>query len=265
MIRGGRAEGSGTEAAEVSIDASHRAAVYAAPAPGGALHRLASLWLGRDAATGRPTRPADPARDALVAEPARYGFHATLRAPFRPREGVTLDALSDRVAALAAGRAAPVIRRLALARLGDFFALAPAEPEPAIGTLEGEVLDAFEPCRAPLSPDEVARRRPERLSPRQRALLDLYGYPFVRDEFRFHMTLTGPVPGPAEAVRRALESHFAGALDRPWAVEGLALFVEPERGAPFRIHGFHPFGPAAAIQPREPREPREPRDPRDGA
>ncbi|WP_237477683.1 DUF1045 domain-containing protein [Lichenibacterium dinghuense] len=184
-----------------------------------------------------------------MAEPARYGFHATLRAPFRPRDGVTLDGLSAHLAAFAAGRPAPVIGCLTLSRLGDFFALTPSGPEPGIAALEGEVLDAFEPFRAALTPAEAARRRPERLSPSQRALLDRYGYPYVRDEFRYHMTLTGPVPGPAEAVRRALEAHFADVLDRPLPVDGLALFVEPEAGAPFRVHAFHPFGPAAAPPP----------------
>lgn len=226
-----------------------RVAVYATPAPGSALARLASLWLGRDAFSGRPTRPADPARDPLVAEAARYGFHATLRAPFRPTPEADLGALSDRLAALCTGRPAPVIGRLVLGRLGDFFALVPAAPAPALHALEGDVLAAFEPFRAPLTADELSRRRPERLSPRQRHHLDAWGYPFVRDEFRFHMTLTGPVPGPADDLRDALESHFAAILDGPLPLDGLGLFVEPEPGAPFRVHGFHPFGPPPALQP----------------
>ena len=226
-----------------------RAAVYYTPAPDGALARLAAAWLGRDAFTGTPSRPADAARDPLVAEPARYGFHATLRAPFRPKPEVDLATLTDRLGALCAGRDAPVIGRLVLARLGDFFALVPAVPEPGIAALEAEVLEVFEPYRAPLAPDEVARRRPERLSERQCRSLDRWGYPFVRDDFRFHMTLTGPVPGPAEALRADLARHFAAVLDRPLPLDGLGLFVEPAPGAPFRVHSFHPFGAAVPVQP----------------
>jgi hypothetical protein len=84
-----------------------RAAVYATPAPDSALNRLAAEWLGRDAFTGEATRAPDPARDPLVAEAARYGFHATLRAPFRPRPGVDLGAMGARLAALCAARPAP--------------------------------------------------------------------------------------------------------------------------------------------------------------
>lgn len=226
-----------------------RAAVYAAPAPDSTLGRLAAAWLGRDAFTGEPTRGADPERDLLVAEPARYGFHATLRAPFRPKPGIDFDALSSRLEAFCAARHAPVIRTLALAQLGAFYALVPGEPEPALQTLEGEVLDAFEPLRAPLTEAEIARRRPECLSARQREHLDAWGYPFVRDEFRFHMTLTGPVPGAAEEIRHALQAHFAPVLGRPLPLDGLGLFVEPEAGAPFRVHSFHPFGSTAARQP----------------
>ncbi len=225
-----------------------RVAVYYTPAPGSALNHLASTWLGRDAFSGR-TRQIDPARGALVAEAARYGFHATLRAPFRPTPVSTLGSLSDRLAAFSTGQAAPVIGRLVLGRLGDFFALVPAAPEPALHALEGHVLDAFEPFRRPLTADERARRRPERLSPRQRDHLDAWGYPFVRDEFRFHMTLTGPVPGPADDLRDGLAAHFAAVLDRPLPLDGLGLFVEPGPGAPFRVESFHPFGPPAALQP----------------
>ena len=226
-----------------------RFAVYAAPAPGSTLHRLASAWLGRDAATGERTRPADPARDPLVAEPARYGFHATLRAPFRLKAEAGAEALARDVAAFAAATPAPVIGELALRQLETFFALVPGAPEPAIGALEARVLELCEPFRAPLTAAEVARRRPERLTARQREHLDRWGYPFVRDAFRFHMTLTGPVAEGADAVERDLRAHFADLLGRPLPLDGLAVFVEPAPGAPFCLSSFHPFGPAAALQP----------------
>ncbi len=228
-----------------------RAAVYATPAPGSELASLAGQWLGRDAFTGAATRSADPDLDPVVAEPARYGFHATIRAPFRPKDGASLAALSDRLAALCEARAAPVIRTLTLARLGTFLALVPGEPEPALHALESQVLDAFEPFRAPLDPDEIARRRPERLSARQREHLEQWGYPFVLDEYRFHMTLTGSLPGPTDAVRRDLERRFAPVLGRPLVVDGLGLFVEPVPGEPFRVHAFHSLGPAAVLPPAE--------------
>lgn len=227
-----------------------RAAVYAAPAPGSTLARLAADWLGRDAFTGEATRPPDPRRDPLIADAARYGFHATLRAPFRPRHGDDPAPLAERLATLCVGRPAPVIRSLALGRLGAFFALVPAAPEPALAALEADVLHAFELFRAPLTPDERARRRPEQLAPRERELLDVWGYPFVLDAFRFHMTLTGPVPdAAADGLEAEMARHFAPVLGRPLRIDGAGLFVEPAPGAPFRVHSFHPFGPPAALDP----------------
>ncbi|WP_062207460.1 DUF1045 domain-containing protein [Aureimonas sp. AU12] len=222
-----------------------RFAVYHAPLPGSTLAERAALWLGRDAFADRATRLGDPRLDPLVAEPARYGFHATLKAPFRLAEGRSADELDANLAAFCRARAAPRIERLVLSRLGRFFALTPDGPAPAIVRLEAEVLEAFEPFRAPASEAEVARRRPDRLSERQRALLETWGYPHVLDEFRFHMTLTGPVDDPDGALAREIAGHFAGLLDRPYDLEGLALFVEPEPGAPFRVHRHHSFGAPA--------------------
>ncbi len=225
-----------------------RLAVFYTPAPGDALARLAADWLGRDAFAGH-ARPADPARDPIVAEPARYGFHATLKAPFRLAVGAEVDAVAGRLETFCAERAGPTIRRLALAQLGSFFALVPADPEPGLASLEADVLRTFEPFRAPLDAAAIARRRPDRLTSRQLEHLHRWGYPFVLDAFRFHMTLTGPLGEGAESVRRDLEAHFTEALDRPLALDGLALFVEPEPGAPFHVHAYHPFASSPTLQP----------------
>lgn len=227
-----------------------RAAIYLALAPGTPLADTAARWLGRDAFCGLPTREPDPQIDALVREPARYGFHATLKAPFRLAEGRTLGALAAGLDVFVSARQGFVVPRIALARLGQFFALVADAPTPALGALEGDVLRHFEPFRAPLSDIEIARRRPERLTPRQRELLMAWGYPFVLDEFRFHLTLTGPVP-PVEFpwVEAMLAARFASFIGEPLAVEALALFVEPEPGAPFAAHSIHSFKLPSVAEP----------------
>ncbi len=221
-----------------------RVAVYYTPAPDSALARLGADWLGRDAFTGRATRAADSAFDRILADAPRYGLHATLRAPFRLRDSHGLDALGTRLAAFCAGRPRPVIARLTVGHFGRYIALVPEGPEPGVAALEADVLEACEPFRAPLTEGEVARRRPEHLTARQRALLDRWGYPHVLDEFRFHVTLAGPMPDDAPDLGAAVDGHFASVLGRPLPLDGLGLFVEPEPGAPFRVHGFHPFQPA---------------------
>ncbi len=209
-----------------------RHAIYYAP-PEGGFAAAAAAWLGRDAAGACAVeQPAQPGIDlaALTAEPRRYGFHGTLKPPFRLAPGEDRDALEAALAAFAATRAPVEAGPLAVARLGDFLALVPAEPLADLDALAGAVVEAFEPFRAALTGAEIARRRPERLTGRQRALLARYGYPFVMDEFRFHLTLTGALASPAPAVAEAAEAWFAPWLGTRFRVADICLFGEDEAG-----------------------------------
>ncbi|WP_062119044.1 DUF1045 domain-containing protein [Aureimonas sp. AU40] len=219
-----------------------RVAIYYTPPAEAPLAHLAAGWLGRSAFPGTPAEPLDPGRAALVSEPARYGFHATMKAPFRFAEGRSLEALDEALRQFCNANRAPVIRQLALRRLSGFFALVPNEGEPALDALAGEAVRAFEPFRAPLSPEDWARRKPETLSERARAHLLQWGYPHVFEDFRFHMTLTGRVADEAApAVEAELQERFAPVLGRPLAVDRLALFLQAEPGQPFHVHSLHPL------------------------
>ena len=80
----------------------------------------------------------------------------------------------------------------------------------------------------------------------ERQNLVQWGYPYVFDEFRFHMTLTGRVPAERhDAVETVLLDQFAEFHGRPLPVTGLALFREPSRGADFTAHSLFPLGGAA--------------------
>lgn len=229
-----------------------RYAVYFTPEHDDPLCRIAAGWLGRDAFGGHVT-PARAFGDLSAAEVAfhtaaarRYGFHATLKAPFRLADDASERSLVDAVAAFA-GEVTPfVIPRLMLARIDSFFALVPAEPLPGLQGFAGDVVRAFEPFRAPLSDAEIARRNPEALSPQECRNLSQWGYPYVFDTFRFHMTLTGRVAAEEAArVRSAIEQCLGSVLDRPVPVDGLALFVEPSAGAPFEVLSYHALGKQA--------------------
>lgn len=220
-----------------------RAAVYFTPAAGSPLARVAAAWLGRDPFGGGATHEVGDTPPSIVAEPARYGFHATIKAPFRLAPGRTLAELDAALAAFCKTRATVTIGALRLERLGSFFALVPEEAEPGLMGLENAAVRAFEPFRAPLDEAEIARRRPDQLTERQRANLAEWGYPHVFEDFRFHLTLTGRVPdGDAEAIEARLRSRFAPFTGRLLAVDALALFVERQPGEPFEVHAVHPFG-----------------------
>lgn len=212
-----------------------RLAVYYAPRPG-AFASCAASWLGWDPASGRSPQPPDmpglPASPAeLTAEPRRYGFHGTLRAPFRPAGGLDAAEVAAEVAQIAA-RLAPVrCDRLRLAVLDGFLALLPEGNENGLQALAAAVTEATDRLRAPLTEAETARRRPERLTPRQAELLTRWGYPYVMEEFRFHLTLTGRLDDDrAHAVAAILGPHLAPVLPQPFVIEDLCLFGEDGDG-----------------------------------
>jgi len=235
-------------AKRLSSEAAARYAVYFAPTPGGPLERFGAAWLGRDAATGAAlAQPAlagiDPGRLAAITEaPRHYGFHATLKPPFAlsPQHGA-----ADLLAAVAAfaNRQAPVVAPpLTLGRLDGFLALVLAAPSDGVGSLAAACVAAFEGFRAPASAEDMARREAAGLSPRQRALLHRWGYPYVIEEYRFHMTLTGRIDAAESDTVAAALAPLAAALCRdPLIIDALSVFVQGDRSQPFRLAARYPL------------------------
>lgn len=226
--------------------ADARYAVYFAPAEDSAFGRAGSRWLGRDAAGGaRVEQPAcpglSPARLAqLTAGARRYGFHGTLKPPFRLREGQTPEALGQAVAALAV-RQQRCRFSVRLAMLGGFFAWVPAEAQDEIGAIAEACVTGLDGFRQPPGQDELARRG-QGLNPAQAALLQRWGYPYVLEEFRFHLTLSDAVSGPeAEAMRAALAEYTDRHARGTVAFEALCLFVEPAPGGDLRLVARYGF------------------------
>ncbi len=220
----------------------NRYAVYYAPRPG-QFADLTSQWLGWDAAKGQalaqPLVPGIADAAGITVDPRRYGFHGTIRAPFRLAEGVDEAEVRSNVAELAASLAPVICKGLVLENLHGFLALTPQGCEAALLELAAQVVEGTNALRAPLTGAEIARRRPESLSPRQRDLLDRWGYPFVMEEFRFHLTLTDGLPiADAGPVAEALQAHFAPVLPQPFVIEDLCLFGEDTAG---RFHLLHRY------------------------
>ncbi|HWB51753.1 MAG TPA: DUF1045 domain-containing protein [Stellaceae bacterium] len=225
-----------------------RWAVYFAPAPGSPLARFGAEWLGRDAASGDPaTQPVLAAIDAerlraITAEPRRYGFHATLKPPFVLAAGYAAAALDAAVAALACGEAPFTAPPLRLSCLSGFWALTLSAPCPPLHALAERCVGALDRFRAPAGDTELARRRRAGLTPRQDELLTRWGYPYVMDEFRFHMTLTARLDASeAAVVAPALEPLAAPLCREPLAIDALSLFHQPRRDAPFRLLRRYPL------------------------
>lgn len=178
-----------------------------------------------------------PRWEAIAKEPRRYGFHATLRAPFRLRRGVDEKLLVHELDAFAAARRAPPPTPLKLGTPGNFIALVPEAPSLAIDQLAADCVEAFDQFRTPLSAPERKRRLAAGLNKRQAKYLERYGYPYVMDEFRFHMTLTGPLSTTdRDPVLAALCTKFTRDVgNRLIAISALSIVKQNSKDARFKI------------------------------
>lgn len=222
----------------------YRYALYFAHLPNSPWWQAGSQWLGRCAARGIALEPpAVPGIDPqqlhrLTAAPRRYGWHATLKAPFVLAPGQTEGSLLEAVAALAGRLPAFDLPPLRVNRLGDFLALTPEPGHPgtaALHHLADTCVRELDAWAAPLPPAELARRRQSALSPEEDALLVRWGYPYVFDRFRFHCSLTGSLAGESDAVVERLHDgarQWFNALPSA-RCESVAVFAEPAPGADF--------------------------------
>lgn len=231
---------------------SARYAIYFAPHPDSRWWAFGSAWLGYDALTGAAVAQpsvAGVAADAfarLTRAPARYGFHATLKAPMRLAPGCDEATLDAALARFAAGRTPFGLPRMQVERLGGFLACTPVGHCAALHALADDCVRAFDAFRAPPDAAELGKRRAAGLTADQETMLARWGYPHVLQRFRFHMTLTGPLAGvPADiamAVHAAAAAAVAALADEPLVADAVCLFTQPGPDAAFRLHRRIPFG-----------------------
>jgi len=182
----------------------------------------------------------------LTARPRLYGFHATLKAPFRLAESMAQKALSNALTGIAA-RFQPIeMPSLKVALIGDFLALVPAQPTPQADALAAACAVELDQLRAPQTDAEYERRQPERLSERQRELLRSWGYPYVLEEFRWHMTLTDRLDNQlAGALLRHLDQVYRRACgNEPAVIDCLSLVRQPTLDTPFELVARIPLRPS---------------------
>ncbi len=204
------------------------------------LHRYAD---GAQVASSADDYPDRQLASELSQTPAHYGFHATLKAPFQLADGFSEVQLLKAVQELAMQQLPISMLTLRPRLLSDFVALGfDAQPQ-AIAALAECCVIELEPFRAPLTSTDIAKRKPEQLTPSQRAYLSAYGYPYVLAEFRFHMTLTGAVEHAShQSYIDWLSSQYEKLVPNPPMLDRLAVFWQPDRQTPFKRIAQFAFG-----------------------
>src|SRR3546814_13524543 len=127
------------------------------------------------------------------------------------------------------------------------MALTFSEPAPEMRALADAAVQRLDALRAPLTPREIERRLQSRLSPRQEALLGRWGYPYVFDEFRFNMTLTGSLAAaePRERLPTQRTAPFPPLLTEPAPESEVSLSSPAHRSKRFVLVARIPPGPHA--------------------
>ena len=232
--------------------AGSRFAIYFAPEEDTALARFGWPWLGRrpdsDADAPFPAAVAGDVRHAaIVAAPQLYGLHGTLKPPFHLRDRTARAELLTALQAFCATRRPFASEPLVLGEIGGFLALLPPRESGALHDLAADCVTAFDRFRAPASAEDIAKRVAQGLTPRQRALLDRWGYPYVLDEFRFHVTLTDRLDDAERSrVRGLLDSLLDKVAGERVQFRSLCLFEQPRPGSRFILAARVPFRNAPA-------------------
>jgi hypothetical protein len=220
-----------------------RYAIYFVPAPDTALYRFGAAALGYDCFTGADIAPLDAlpvdagAWRELTREPRRYGFHATLKAPFRLAARRTeAELIGEFVEFSATIDSAPAIEP-AVCLLQHFVAIVPVTVGAGLDRLAASCVEHFDGFRAPLTSADRSRRLAAHLTARQIGYVERWGYPYVFEDFRFHMTLTGALSADRQEPMLAyLQDGLACSHgDDPIKIDRLALLRQDNPGARFVV------------------------------
>ena len=209
---------------------------------------MGSEWLGLDLERGAaivPPLPDEISKDCwskVTENPRRYGFHATLKPPFRLAQDQSQEKLRVTLRDFADSCRSFSGAPLMLARLGGFLALVLREPSDELSQLAASCVSQFDCFRMPPDQDELARRRHNGLTTREIAHVDRWGYPYVFDTWKFHMTLTSSLPAStSDLVYAHLETRLTPLWKEPFVVDSLCLFQEPSPGGQFSFVERFPF------------------------
>lgn len=210
-----------------------RYAIYYVPS-NNLFYKLGSSWLGWDTISGQPA--SQPETDSAVniqkitEAPRKYGLHATIKAPFRLGNNVNALEL-ERQLEILCGSIKPIEFKLKLSELSGFFALTPTVKNTEIRNLHTKVVRKLDYFRAQPTKEEIIKRRENQLTSEQDQNLIKWGYPYIFEDFYFHITLTGKIPEDLRnKVKDEIENFFQPVLQQKINLSELALVGEATDG-----------------------------------
>jgi hypothetical protein len=227
----------------------NRYAIFFAPNPGSSLDLLGKNWLGRCAETNTPVKhTAVPSLNSseiheLTKNPRHYGLHGTIVPPFVLQDKFSRADLVDHVKIFAQSQLPFAFDQFTLKEIGLFLALVP-EDQGMMATLAETCLREFHGFRKQPPQKELERRKAAKLTFVQQQLLQKWWYPYVLEEFKFHITLTGSIKNKKKraTVMQALSKLMDKICHEKQPVEDLCIFHQSDTKSPFTIIERIPLG-----------------------
>lgn len=223
------------------MKAFNRYAIYFLPKQNSALANFGANWLGWDIQKGQQTDyPSwvDADHQQRVSTPVKYGFHGTIKPPMRLAAGKDIEQLRQHIKDVCKAHQAFELPDLQLQAIGNFLALTLSEPCVALQNLAADCVCELDNFRAEPTPAELQKRLAANLTAQQQVMLKKWGYPYVLDEFKFHLTLTGKLPELEQQQQLALLSEQTNKLLKGHRVEDIALCGEADDGRFYLIERF---------------------------
>lgn len=217
-----------------------RYAIYFVPEQTTRLGQFGDHWFGRtsekllveEVVTGLSVER----YQKIIQSPRHYGFHGTLKAPFELHSNYNFQHLDTALTEFCNTFSPFNIGALALRAIADFIALVPENDLRQLQQLHQRLIKELNNLRAPLSNYDRDRFIARNLTHDQEGYLDRYGYPFVLNSFKFHLTLTSSLPEQERtACFKLLDNMTADFRHEVVPVNRICLFKQKTRQAPFFI------------------------------
>lgn len=225
----------------------YRYAVYFAPASDNPCWQMGSSWLGRDARSSAALSQPQLAgivkerQQQLTGAARRYGWHATVKAPFRLAQHRSEAQLRETLADFCRQHDSLPLKGLQPGWLDHFLALHIPAAQIELQDLVQRCVSRLDHLRAPPDQAELQRRRSSPLSDRQLQLLTRWGYPHTEEQYRFHLTLSATITDPAERAtwQNAAHAYWAGLPEL--SLDRLCLFGEASPDSDFVCLAEYPL------------------------
>lgn len=193
--------------------------------------KLGALWFGYDASRNAYTKntlvPGMPKEhhDAAVTTARRSGFNIILTGPFQLTAGMPEELLKTTISLYCQSLSTLQTGPLSIIETAHKLSISAQEISPQVQKLADDIVLEFNAFRLPANPLPEDSPIRAALTPGQLKNLIEWGQPYIFEELKFQIPLTGRLPekmsGPLKSF---LEGRFIECLKTGFEIDNLSLF-----------------------------------------